>query len=269
MKTKTKDYYEILEVKSEASAQEIKEAYRKLAFQYHPDRNPETASLEKMKEINEAYAVLSDESKRRTYDRLKEQYGPLGYDRFRQSYSEQDIFRGSDINQIFEELARSFGFRNFEQVFRDSYGPGFRTFEFGRPGFFGKGFIFFGPGFGRLGGRKIPDPAEILPGNTGRFTRYVLQKLLGIHQPKKGKDWRDTVTVDPDLVQDGGKINFHHWRRSKDLMVNISPGIKDGQVIRLRGMGAEGKDGGEPGDLYLKVQVRRSLLRRARQLLKI
>ncbi len=266
---KTKDYYETLEIASKASSQEIKEAYRKLAFQYHPDRNPGAASLEKMKEINEAYAVLSDEAKRRTYDRMKEQYGPMGYDRFRQSYSEQDIFRGSDINQIFEELARAFGFRNFEEVFRESYGPGFRTFEFGRPGFFGRGFIFVGPGFGRAGREQPAEAPEALPGTTGKFTRYLLHKLLGIQQPQRGKDLRDTLTVDPAQAAEGGKINFHHWRRSKELLVNISPGTKDGQIIRLRGMGAEGKDGGEPGDLYLKVQVKRSLLRRAREFLKI
>jgi DnaJ-class molecular chaperone len=266
---KTKDYYETLEISVKASPQEVKEAYRKLAFQYHPDRNPGAASLEKMKEINEAYAVLSDGSKRRTYDRMKEQYGSMGYDRFRQSYSEQDIFRGSDINQIFEELARAFGFRNFEDVFRESYGPGFKTFEFGRPGMFGRGFIFFGPGFGRAGREhSVPSPGT-LPGMTGKLTRYLLHKLLGIEQPKKGKDLRDTLTIDSGQAEEGGKINFHHWRRSKELLVNISPGTKDGQIIRLRGMGAEGKDGGEPGDLYLKVQVKRSLLRRARKFLKI
>ncbi len=266
---KTKDYYEILEVTAQASPTEIKEAYRKLAFQYHPDRNPGEASLEKMKEINEAYAVLSDDAKRRTYDRMKERYGPMGYDHFRQSYSEQDIFRGSDINEIFEELARAFGFRNFDEVFRNAYGPGFRTFEFGRPGLFGRGFIFVGPGFGRMRGNRTADAPEILPGATGKFARYILQKLLGIQQPQKGKDWRDTITVDPQQAQGGGKVAFNHWRRSKELTVSIPPGTKDGQIIRLRGMGAEGKDGGEAGDLYLKIQFKRPLLRRAREFFKI
>jgi DnaJ-class molecular chaperone len=266
---KTKDYYETLEVTAKSSSQEIKEAYRRLAFQYHPDRNPGPAALEKMKEINEAYAVLSDETKRRTYDRLQAQYGPLGYDRFRQSYSEQDIFRGSDINAIFEELARAFGFRNFEEVFRDSYGPGFRTFEFGKPGFFGRGFIFVGAGLGRRADRVAPDAPGLLSGTKGKFTRYLLQKLLGFRDPQKGTDWRDTITLNPEEARAGGKVDFRHWRRSKDLAVNISPGTRDGQIIRLRGMGAEGKNGGEGGDLYLKVQVRRSLLRRARRFLKI
>jgi DnaJ-class molecular chaperone len=113
-----KDYYQILEVEKEASPQKIKEAYRRLAFQYHPDRNKGNPSaVEKMKEINEAYAVLSDPKKRRDYNTFHEQYGPYGYDRFKQAYSEQDIFRGSDVYQIFEEMARAFGFRGFEEVF--------------------------------------------------------------------------------------------------------------------------------------------------------
>ena len=118
------DYYQILEVDRNVTPQTIKEAYRRLAFQYHPDRNRGNPSaVEKMKEINEAYAVLFDPRKRRDYDTLREQYGPYGYDRFKQSYSEQDIFRGSDINQIFEEMARAFGFRSFDEIFKESYSP--------------------------------------------------------------------------------------------------------------------------------------------------
>ena len=80
------DYYQILEVDQKASAGQIKEAYRKLAFQYHPDRNsknPEAA--EKMKRVNEAYAVLSDAVKRREYDKMRHQYGSSAYSQFRQN----------------------------------------------------------------------------------------------------------------------------------------------------------------------------------------
>ena len=135
-----RDYYQVLGVNRDATPQTIKEAYRRLAFQYHPDQNRENLSaVERMKEINEAYAVLSDPKKRKDYDTYHEQYGTHGYDRFKQTYSEQDIFRGSDINQIFEEMARAFGFRGFDEVFRESYGQGYRTFEFRRPGVFGRG----------------------------------------------------------------------------------------------------------------------------------
>ena len=264
------DYYQILGVDRDATPQNIKEAYRRLAFQYHPDRNKENpAALEKMKEINEAYAVLSDPGKRRDYETLRERYGPSGYDRFRQSYSEQDIFRGSDIHQIFEEMARAFGFRNFDEVFRESYGQGYRTFEFRRPGVFGRGFIFFGPG--HRGGHqpKTLTSSEIFPGQLGRLTQYLFNKVLGIEGTERGKDWHDIIALDPRQAQEGGKAKYVHRKRSKELMVTILPGIKDGQKIRLKGMGAEGKGGGEPGDLYLKVQIRRPLFQKVRDLLNL
>jgi curved DNA-binding protein len=83
------DYYEILGVPQDATHKQIKEAYRKLAFQYHPDRNkanPESTA--KMKSVNEAYAVLSNPSKRRDYDLYRRQFGSSAYGQFRQSYSE-------------------------------------------------------------------------------------------------------------------------------------------------------------------------------------
>jgi len=82
--TTKRDYYEILGVKKSASKDEIKDAYRTLALKYHPDRNKEAGAEDKFKEISEAYAVLSDEEKRQTYD----QYGHAGFD---QRYSQEDI----------------------------------------------------------------------------------------------------------------------------------------------------------------------------------
>ena len=90
-----KDYYQVLEIEKSAGPQQVKEAYRRLAFQYHPDRNKsDPNSVERMKEINEAYAVLSDQEKRSRYDGLRREYGSQAYDHFRESYSEQDIFQG-------------------------------------------------------------------------------------------------------------------------------------------------------------------------------
>ena len=262
-----KDYYEILKVDKEASPQKIKEAYRKLAFQYHPDRNRENPSaVEKMKEINEAYAVLYDPKKKKDYDTCFEQFGPYGYDRFKQRYSEQDIFRGSDIHKIFEEMAKTFGFRSFEEVFRESYGQGYRTFEFQRPGASGRGFIFFGPGFRRIKGQEIPGSSEIFPGTLGKVIQYFLKKTLGIGEPGRGKDLEDVIYLNPRQALEGGKGKYLHRKRSKELIINIPPAIKEGQRIRLKRMGVPGKEGGESGDLYLKVKIKKPLLQRMKDL---
>ncbi len=97
-----RDYYEILGVKRSASKDELKDAYRTLALKFHPDRNKDAGAEEKFKEISEAYAVLSDDQKRQTYD----QYGHSGFD---QRYSQEDIFRNANFEDIFREFGFSFG----------------------------------------------------------------------------------------------------------------------------------------------------------------
>ena len=97
------DYYKVLGVDKGASVDDIKKAYRKLALKHHPDRNPsdKKRAEEKFKEISEAYAVLSDPEKRKQYDEF-------GTDAFRQKFTQEDIFRDFDINDIL----RGFGFGN-------------------------------------------------------------------------------------------------------------------------------------------------------------
>ena len=261
--TAQEDYYQAIGVETTATQQEIKISYRKLALQYHPDRNrdnPDAADI--MKKLNEAYAVLSDPTKRQYYDALRQQYGSGAYDRFRQNYSEQDIFRGSDINQIFEELARAFGFSNSAQVFSHMYGSGYRSFEFRRTGFSARGFVYtapFGRGAPQQGASPAEAPAPFLSGVAGKTVKYFLKKMFGVEIPERGRDWNDVITLSPHEARQGGETPYFHRRKSQQLSVKFPPGIQDGQQIRLQGMGAEGKGGAGAGDLYLKVRVRESI----------
>jgi len=253
------DYYQILGVEKTAGIKQIKAAYRELALRYHPDRNrenPETA--EKMKAVNEAYAVLSNPQKRREYDALRQQYGSSAHDQFRRSYSEQDIFSGSDINHIFEELARSFGLRGFDDIFKEFYGRGYQTFEFKRPGVFGKGFIFT---FG-LGRRPQNQTVGSRRKSLGKLPRFLLGKLGGVKLPQNGTDLNDSIRLEPELARQGGPYAYYLPQRSKKLVVKIPPRTRNGQKIRLAGMGTGGKHGGRPGDLYLKVKINQPLLRK-------
>ncbi|MBE0425451.1 MAG: DnaJ domain-containing protein [Nitrospirae bacterium] len=271
------DYYRILGVNEEASPEEIKRVYRKLAFRYHPDRtggDPE--ATQRMKQINEAYATLSDPVKRKEFDTLRQSHGSNAYTHFRKTYSEEDIFRGSDINQIFEEFARMFsGFRKPGEFFSqtDFYGPRYRTFGFRRPGFSARG-VFFNFGFDPMDrafqkdwqsrketiyqpGHRVPLPLKILTKLFGHFQKRLLEEL---EIPERGKDLRDTISISPEDI--GRKIEYpagKRWGRSKDILIRIPERIKNGQKIRLKGQGGNGKYGGEPGDLYLEVKIKHSL----------
>jgi len=257
-----KDYYEILNVHKEAGQDEIREAYRKLALQYHPDRNrDDPAATARMKEINEAYAVLSDPEKREQYDGLCNTYGSSAYDHFRNAYSEQDIFRGSDIQEILDQLSRAFGFRGFDDIFREAYGPGYRSFEFQRPGSFGRVFV---SSTGREQGRRKRSP---LQGLLGRAVKYGLKKKWGVEFPEKGRDLYDIITLSPDLARRGGKFRYLNRSENREVIVSVPAGIRAGQRIRLKGLGAEGTGGGEPGDLFLRVRVRSEFFQKLRNFL--
>jgi len=257
------DYYKVLEIEPGTEADKLKAAYRDLAFQYHPDRNKgNPAAAEKMKQVNEAYAVLSDPEKSRAYDALRDQYGNAAHDHFRKSYTDQDIFTGSDINQIFEEMARSFGFRGSEEVFKEFYGKGFRTFQYRRPGIFGGGFFFFGPG-GGAGRGRLP----LSGGPLAMLAGQIFKKLAQASAPDKGGDLIETISLDAETAEKGGPYAFYYKRAGKKLIVKIPPLVRSGQKIRLSGLGRAGKGGGPPGDLFLKVQVRKPLLARLKSLI--
>ena len=259
------DYYEILGVSSDADPKKIKQAFRELAFKYHPDRNRETPeAAEKMKQVNEAYAVLSHAQKRREYDTLRQTFGSSARHRFRQNYTEQDIFSGSDIHRILEEMARSFGFRGYHDIFREFYGKGYQTFEIKRPGFFMGGIIFSGS-TGLRSRRNGQLPFAQSP--FLRLAYRAFEKLSGLAPPDKGRDIYEVIHIETAFAQKGGPYAYYHRKRSKKLVVTIPRGVRDGQKIRLAGMGEDGKGDGGPGDLYLKIRIKKPLLGRLKKLI--
>lgn len=252
--TSTADYYSILGVSDRATAKEIKEAYRRMAFEHHPDRNRDNpAAAEAMKRVNEAYAVLSNPSQRREYDALRLQFGAAAQSRYRSGRTEQEIFSGSDINVVFEEMARAFGIRGVDQIFRDVYGPTYQGFEFKRPGLRVRVF-----GFGRPirpGGLQAPAG--------GLFAGIARRALQGFRRgglPADGADVHDRITLTPALAASGGPYAYLRRQGSKKLIVRIPSGVREGQRIRLAGMGEPGRHGGRNGNLFLEVRIRKSLL---------
>ena len=272
-----KDYYKILEVLENSGPDEIKKAYRNLAFRYHPDRS--NGNEEMMKEINEAYAVLSNPVKRNEYDTFRQRYGSFARDQFRQSYNDQDIFRGSDIGQIFEELSKMFGFSRPEDIFsrNNFYGSRYRTFEVKGHGGGGRGFFFYGPIRAAYQEGMKASPGQTRQAIDGRHpllslfmgkVASVLEKMvakkLGLDLPESGRDLNDAIQITPEEASVGGKIRYLYNKRGKprDLLITLPQRIMDGQKIKLKGLGEGGKHGGNPGDLYLKVKIHTPILAR-------
>ncbi len=263
-----KDYYQILGISENANQEDIRKAFRKLAFKCHPDKNPgnEKQAEEKFKEINEAFGVLGDEEKRRQYDLARKgQFAGIGYDArpggFQ--YSQQDIFQGIFSNPAMaEELSRMFaqaGLR-FDQDFLN------------RVYFGGRGFVFqfyTSPQgvYTNYNQPKSP-PAEMPIYKPNWFERllmkmgkFALRKLFSMQfEPLPGQnlDQHIELEISQDEAAAGGEkqVVYKRGKETKKLMVKIPPGVKSGTKIRLKGMGlAEGKS---TGDLYLHVKVKDS-----------
>jgi len=265
-----KDYYQTLGVSEDAGQEDIKRAFRKLAFKYHPDTNPgnEKQAAERFKEINEAYGVLGDESKRRQYDFARRgQFAGVGYDTGYKGfqYSQQDIFRDVFSNQaMFDELSRMFaqaGLR-FDPDFLNRVffeGRGFMFQFFATPG--GVGQRTYQQGYPYTGVSTYkPSLIERLFSRVAlKIGKYALRKLFGFkYEPplKQGLDRRIELEIPLAVATTGGEKQVAYKRdgRTKKLMVKIPPGVKSGTKIKLKGMGTiEGK---KSGDLYLHIKVK-------------
>lgn len=211
-----KDYYKILGVAENATADEIKRAYRKLAKEYHPDRRGgDKQAEERFKEISEAYQVLGDEKKRKEYDMLR-----------------KNPFAGRE------------GF-NYEGT-----GPGGFRVHFGEGGFGNLGDVFGDLfGFGR-GGRNHRRREEF-----GDF--MDIEDLFSRRtetQVRRGADVEARVTVPFELAANGGETIISTGS-GKRIKLKIPPGIEEGKKIRVPGQGAPGPAGGEPGDLYVTINI--------------
>ena len=210
------DYYQLLGVGRDASADDLKKAYRKLALKYHPDKakGDKKVAEEKFKQISEAYAVLSNPEKRKEYD----QFGPQG---FRQKFSQEDIFKGADFNDMFD-----FGLS--EGIFSRLFG--------GLGGGRGRGgggrtrvFQFGGGGPQGFGGQAPPMHGEDLQ----------VEMPITLHEMAFGTE--KVVALPTNGQVD--KIN-----------VKIPPGALPGKRLRVSGKGRPGPLGGPPGDLYVKLK---------------
>ena len=264
-----RDYYEILGMKRSASKDEIKGAYRTLALKYHPDRNKDAGAEEKFKELSEAYAVLSDDEKRATYD----QYGHAGFD---QRYSQEDIFRNANFEDLFHEFGFSFGGAggsHFNDLFSSAFfgtGGGRRrsgrgadlrydmhiTLEEAAKGV-GKEISFrrnracaHCKGSGAEPGSKISACRQCggagqvrsnrRLGPFGSFTSITACPACGGNGKKPDK---------PCSECRGSGATIY----AEKLSVDIPAGVDTGSQLRLAGMGERGP--ASPGDLYVFVNV--------------
>lgn len=214
------DYYKTLGVEKSAAEEDIKKAYRKLAMKYHPDRNPGNKQAEeKFKKISEAYAVLSDQEKRKQYD-------SFGSDAFRRRYTQEDIFRNFDLNDILREFGFG-GFGGARSSRTYSGGRGGRTYTYSHGG---------------------SDPFSDLFG--GGRQQYG-------NMPQKGQDieYNLAITLEESVFGAEKKLALQKEDRIEEINIKIPPGISSGKKLRLAGKGSPGFNQGPQGDLYLNITI--------------
>jgi curved DNA-binding protein len=210
------DYYEALEVPRDASEEEIRRSYRRLARKYHPDINKESGAEDRFKALSEAYEVLRDKDKRARYDRFGENWKA-----------------GQDVSAAggFE------GFRGGSGFPGDGDGYGDVRIDFGSGDFSD----FFEGLFGQRGRRR----ADGGPSRGSRFDGFST----------RGGDHEAVLELSLEEAAAGGKRRIS-LGDGRDYEVEIPRGVRDGQRIRLAGQGSAGLGGGPAGDLFLRVRLK-------------
>lgn len=263
-----KDYYEILGVPRNATKEQIKDAYRRLAMQYHPDRNKSPDAEEKFKEISEAYAVLSDDQKRQQYDLL-------GRADFGQYYTEEDIFRGADFESIFREMG--FGF-DIGDLFNIFFGRDFARRAYARETLKGRDLSFDLEISLEEAFRGAEKEIEISRtercstcGGSGAAPGTSLKRCgrcggTGQIQNVRTTGFARFVTVTPcNVCKGSGALvdipckdcnGSGIVKKRRQIIVKIPAGVEDGQQLRLRGEGESSPNGGQPGDLYVNIRIK-------------
>ena len=256
-----KDYYEVLGVPKEAGEKDIKSSYRKLAMKYHPDKSDAPDAEERFKEISEAYAVLSDPDKRQQYD----QFGHAGIN---SQYSQEDLFRGVNFEDIFR------GFGGGESIFDMFFGGGRRrgpsrgndlrydldlTLEQAATGIdttIDVPRAEVCPTCSGSGARPGTSPVKCSNcGGTGQITRAQNtpfgQMISSTACPKCGGRGQ-IITTPCEDCRGAGRVH-----RRRKINVKIPLGVDSGQHLKLRGQGeAAPGPGGQAGDLYVFINVR-------------
>jgi DnaJ-class molecular chaperone len=269
-----KDYYAALGVPEDAGDDDIRKAFRKLAFQYHPDKNigNEKAAEEKFKDINEAYGVLSDKAKREQYDQVRKSpfagaaSGGSPYQDFR--YSREDIFRDTfsnratmdDLNRMFTGAGLRFDPEFLNRVFFNAGNVTFRVFYSGTNGAYQSAGNTSAPS-----GQTQVAPTGYKPGFFERlFSKaalkmgnFAVKKIFGVSlEPPLVLDTYQDLELTPAEAVSGGEkeVVCRVNNKTKKLMVKVPAGIGSGTHIRLKGLGL--KKGRQTGDLFLKVVLK-------------
>lgn len=248
-----RDYYEILGVERDASSDDLKKAYRKLAMQYHPDKNPGDATAEeRFKEVGQAYQTLSDDNLRARYDRY-------GHEGVQGAGSSGQNFGASDFTDLFSQVFGDFG---------DLFGMGGRRTRQGNDlrydveltldeAYSGKAIPVEIPKLEKCetckgtGYRPGTSPRSC-PQCAGRGRVVFQQGFFSVQQTCPRCQGRGEIVTDPCLECRGeGRL-----RRSKKLTVTIPKGVDDGMVLRMNGQGDAGPHGAPPGNLLVGIHVK-------------